>query len=71
MIWVLKVDIEKLSALIAGKYSSQRTAARAMGISHSYLSKVLSGKRRPGKKFIDGILEDFKDIKYEELFKKK
>ncbi|MFZ5646068.1 MAG: helix-turn-helix domain-containing protein [Bacillota bacterium] len=62
------MDIKKLSGLIGGKYSSQRMAARAMGINHSYLSKVLKGKRKPGKKFIDGMLKAFNDVKYEEIF---
>lgn len=63
------LDIEKVSGLIAREYPSLRRAARDMGINHSYLSKVLTGKREPGKKFIDGILIAFKGIKYEEIFK--
>lgn len=64
------LDIQVVSKLIAGKYRSLREAAKAMGISHSYLSKVLAGKREPGKKFIDGMLAAFKGIKFEEIFKK-
>jgi transcriptional regulator with XRE-family HTH domain len=64
------LDIEKVSKLIAREYPSLRRAAKAMGINHSYLSKVLTGKREPGRKFIDGILAAFKGIKFEEIFKK-
>ena len=62
------LDNEKVSRIIAGEYSSHRAAARAIGISPSYLSKVLTGKREPGRKFIDGILMTFKEIKFEEIF---
>ncbi len=62
------LDNEKVSRIIAGEYSSLRAAARAIGISPSYLSKVLTGKREPGRKFIDGILMTFKEIKFEEIF---
>ncbi len=62
------LDTEKVSALIAGEYPSLRKAAKDMGINHSYLSKVLTGKREPGRKFIDGILAVFKDVKFEEIF---
>jgi len=65
------LDTEKVSKLVKDKYSSLRKAAKAMGISHSYLSKVLTGKREPGRKFIDGMLVVFKEIKFEELFIKK
>ncbi|MFZ5633047.1 MAG: helix-turn-helix domain-containing protein [Bacillota bacterium] len=64
------LDIEKVSGLIAREYRSLREAAKAMGINHSYLSKVLNGKREPGRKFIDGILAAFKGVKFEEIFKK-
>ncbi|MCL6612043.1 MAG: helix-turn-helix transcriptional regulator [Peptococcaceae bacterium] len=64
------LDTEKVSDLIDRAYPSLRKAAKDMGISHSYLSKVLTGKREPGKKFIDGILAAFKEIKFEEIFKK-
>lgn len=62
------LDIEKVSRIIAGEYSSLRAAASAIGISHSYLSKVLTGKREPGRKFIDGILVTFKEVRFEEIF---
>lgn len=64
------LDLEKVSRLIADGYPSLRKAARDMGINHSYLSKVLNGKREPGKKFIDGMLVTFKGIKFEEIFRK-
>jgi transcriptional regulator with XRE-family HTH domain len=62
------MDNEKVARIIADNYSSLREAARAMGISHSYLSKVLTGKREPGRKFIDGILAAHKGVKFEEIF---
>jgi transcriptional regulator with XRE-family HTH domain len=64
------LDIEKVSGLIARGYPSLRQAAKDMGISHSYLSKVLTGRREPGKKFIDGMLAAFRGVKFEEVFKK-
>lgn len=62
------LNIKKLSDLIDRDYSSLRSAAKAMGINHSYLSKVLSGRREPGRKFINGILGAFRGIKFEEVF---
>lgn len=62
------LDILKVSELIARDYPSMRSAAKAMGINHSYLSKVLSGRREPGRKFINGILGAFRGIKFEEIF---
>ena len=64
------LDTEKIYKLIAREYPSLRKAAKDMGIDHSYLSKVLTGKREPGKKFIDGVLEAFKGVKFEEIFMK-
>ncbi|MFZ5645310.1 MAG: helix-turn-helix domain-containing protein [Bacillota bacterium] len=62
------LDNKKVSELISARYSSLREASKAMGISHSYLSKILAGKREPGKKFIDGILVALKGVKFEEIF---
>jgi len=62
------MDKKKVARLIYDNYASLRKAAAAMGISHSYLSKVLTGRREPGRKFIDGILAAHKGIKFEEIF---
>lgn len=62
------MDNKKVAKLIYDNYASLRKAAAAMGISHSYLSKVLAGRREPGRKFIDGILAAHKGIKFEEIF---
>lgn len=62
------LDIEKVTGLIARDYPSLRRAAKEMGINHSYLSKVLTGKREPGKKFIDGFLAAFRGVTFEEIF---
>ncbi len=32
---------------------SQRAFARAYGIDHAYVSRVLSGEKKPGKKILD------------------
>jgi len=63
------LDIEKVAALIDSSYTSRRKAASAMGINHSYLSKVLTGKREPGRKFTDGLLAVFNGVRFEEVFK--
>ncbi len=63
------LDTKLLTALIHSRYPSLRMAARDMGIHHSYLCKVLNKKQEPGKKFIEGVLAAFKDLKYEEIFK--
>lgn len=35
---------------------SEQEMAAKMGISHSYLFRVLQGTRNPGRKFIEGML---------------
>lgn len=41
--------------MILNKLSEQEMAVK-MGISHSYLFRVLQGTRKPGRKFIQGML---------------
>jgi hypothetical protein len=64
------LDAEMLTSLINCQYSSLREASKAMDIHHSYLCKVLNKKQEPGKKFIEGVLAAFKDLKFEDIFKK-
>ncbi|TYO95156.1 helix-turn-helix domain-containing protein [Desulfallas thermosapovorans] len=36
---------------------NEQTLSEAMGISYSYLFRVLRGDRQPGRKFIEGLIK--------------
>lgn len=50
------VDIKKVKAFMAEKNMSEPEFANTMGITYSYLFRVLRGDRQPGRKFIEGLL---------------
>lgn len=47
---------------------SEREFAEIIGVAHSTVNRVLSGKRNPGSKFIAGVLVNFKDLSFEQVF---
>lgn len=51
--------------MILNQLSEQEMAVK-MGISHSYLFRVLQGTRKPGRKFIQGMLSA--GMKIEDIF---
>jgi len=46
--------IKRLRAIIAER-GNQKEAAAWMGISNAYLSDILAGNRKPGKKVLDQL----------------
>lgn len=51
------VNLENVRRFMKGRGYSEVELAREMGIAYSYLFRVLRGKRRPGPKFIQGLLQ--------------
>lgn len=49
---------------IENVFHTQKSAAKAYGVSASYLNDVLEGRRRPGKKILDAL--GFKAVTYYE-----
>lgn len=50
-------------SLIRDRYgNSQTAAAEAFGVSQGFISEVVSGKRNPGRKLINGILRAVPDL---------
>lgn len=42
--------------------------AEMIGVAHSTVNRVLNGKRNPGSKFIAGVLKNFNDLNFEQIF---
>jgi transcriptional regulator with XRE-family HTH domain len=42
---------------MADRHWSEKELAAALGVNHSQVNRVLNGKRRPGAKFIAGMLQ--------------
>jgi transcriptional regulator with XRE-family HTH domain len=49
------INIENVKRFMAEKQMSEPNFASAMGITYSYLFRVLRGDRQPGRKFIEGL----------------
>lgn len=47
---------------------SEKEFAEIIGVAHSTVNRVLSGKRNPGSKFIAGVLLNFNDLSFDQVF---
>lgn len=47
---------------------SEASFAKKIGVAHSTVNRVLNGKRNPGGKFISGVLIEYPDLTFEEVF---
>ncbi|MGN7479007.1 helix-turn-helix transcriptional regulator [Solibacillus silvestris] len=47
---------------------SEAEFAKNIGVAHSTVNRVLNGKRNPGGKFISGVLTEYKDLSFNEVF---
>jgi transcriptional regulator with XRE-family HTH domain len=57
---------ERVRALMAERHWSEKDLARAIGVNHSQVNRVLNGRRRPGAKFIAGMLS--LGVAFDEVF---
>jgi transcriptional regulator with XRE-family HTH domain len=47
---------------------SESQFAEIIGVAHSTVNRILNGKRNPGSKFIAGVLRNFDDLSFEQVF---
>ena len=47
---------------------SEAEFAKKIGVAHSTVNRVLNGKRNPGGKFISGVLTEYRDLSFNEVF---
>jgi len=50
------VNLDKVRAFMAYKDWSEYELAKAMKVSYSFINRVMNGKRKPGPKFIAGLI---------------
>jgi transcriptional regulator with XRE-family HTH domain len=65
---MLDFDVKQVERYMEIKSWSQAELARKMGISESYLSRILRGERMPGRKFIGSLLQTCKGLEFEDVF---
>jgi len=51
------VNLEKVKEFMEKEKYSEYELSKAMDISYSYLFRVLRGDRKPGAKFIEGLIK--------------
>ena len=65
---MLDFDVKQVERYMEIKSWSQAELARKMGISESYLSRILRGERMPGRKFIGSLLQTCKGLEFDDVF---
>jgi transcriptional regulator with XRE-family HTH domain len=65
---MLDFDVGQIERYMEIKDWSQAELARKMGISESYLSRILRGERMPGRKFIGSLLQTCKGLEFDDVF---
>jgi|LSQX01.2.fsa_nt_gb transcriptional regulator with XRE-family HTH domain len=51
------INLKNVKTFMGRESYSEIELSKAMGISYSYLFRVLRGDRKPGAKFIEGLLK--------------
>lgn len=62
------VKVEFLKTYLKENELSESQFAEIVGVSHSTVNRVFNGKRNPGSKFIAGVLKNFKNLNFEQVF---
>lgn len=47
---------------------SESKFAEMIGVAHSTVNRIFNGKRNPGSKFIAGVLKNFNDLNFDDVF---
>jgi transcriptional regulator with XRE-family HTH domain len=64
----MKPNIELIKQMTADRKWSMRSLAVRMGISHTEVSRLFSGKNIGGKKSMSGLIKVFKEVPFDQLF---
>lgn len=64
----VKVKVDFLNAYLTDNNLTESEFAKIIGVAHSTVNRVMNGKRNPGGKFITGVLSNFEDLKFEQVF---
>ncbi|MGG4039938.1 helix-turn-helix domain-containing protein [Heyndrickxia ginsengihumi] len=62
------VKAEVLKKYMHEKNLSEKEFADAIGVAHSTVNRILNGKRNPGSKFIAGVLNNFSELTFDNIF---
>jgi transcriptional regulator with XRE-family HTH domain len=65
---VILVKTEFLRNYLNEHELSERQFAEIIGVAHSTVNRILNGKRNPGGKFVTGVLQNFSDLSFEQVF---
>lgn len=64
----IKVKVDFLNEYLKNNNLSESEFAKTIGVAHSTVNRVINGKRNPGGKFITGVLSNYSDLKFEQVF---
>jgi transcriptional regulator with XRE-family HTH domain len=62
------VNSDFLIKYLSANELSESQFAEKIGVAHSTVNRILNGKRNPGSKFIAGVLKNFSDLSFEQVF---
>ncbi len=65
---VIQVKIDFLRKHLKNNDLSEKEFAEKIGVAHSTVNRILNGKRHPGGKFVTGVLSNFNDLTFDEVF---
>ncbi|WP_366160633.1 helix-turn-helix transcriptional regulator [Bacillus infantis] len=65
------IKTEFLQGYLKEKGLSESVFAERIGVAHSTVNRIINGKRNPGSKFIAGVLNNFNDLNFEQVFSHK
>lgn len=65
---VILVKTEFLRSYLNQNKMSEKQFAETIGVAHSTVNRILNGKRNPGGKFVTGVLQNFSDLSFEQVF---
>ncbi|MCM2983888.1 helix-turn-helix transcriptional regulator [Niallia circulans] len=64
----IHVDVEFLKMYLLENDLSESEFAEIIGVAHSTVNRIINKKRNPGSKFIAGVLKNFSDLKFDQVF---
>lgn len=65
------IDLEKLQKYMKENKISEVKLAKMIGVDYSHVYRVFRGKRRPGTKFIAGLINCGLGLEFKDIFLRK